>query len=188
MLNLEKFYASGKYKVTMVNPVYGTTIGFLNSQLKVGTSSSWTSLGDNMAKGSIFDTAMQYTFGRTLTTGAFTHQKWDGQEEIQINFSIAYVAINDAFSEVVNKVTDLLRWPLSPEIGTFMKTPLDVKGGQFCTISSTFFTIKDLLPVSVTPEFSQVLSPSGHPIYATVDLNFKTSKALTGHEVKNWFK
>jgi len=188
MLNLDKFYASGKYKVTMNHPTYGVTKGYLSSQLKVNTSSSWTSLGDSLAKGSIGDTIFQFGFGRSMTVGAATHQKWDGQEEIMISFSISYVAVKDAKSEVVDKVADLLRWPLSKEIGIFMKTPLDIKGGEYCTISSSFFIIKDVLPVSVDPEFSQALSPTGHPIYANVGLSFKSIRALTGPEVKKWFK
>ena len=187
-LNLEKFFRSSHYKIRMINPQYGTVSASLMEPLVVSTSGSWSAMADQSSDGGILDLGAQYFKGRSMVIGEFTTQKWAGQNEIEINVKIGFVAIKNAKSEVQDIVAELLQWPLTPQIDTLLKTPLDVFGGEYITLQSKSFLIKELLPVSVTPTFSQVKSPDGHPIWATVDLVFKTSRAVTGPEVRGWFR
>lgn len=193
MLNLEKFKNSDTYQIRLIHPNAsigqgGVVIGWLAAPIVVATASSWSNAAEQRFAGGKIDAAMQWATGRSLTSGAFTYQKWQGPQPVNVSFELAYVATRNAFDEVVKPVRELMKFPLPPEFSAaLLKPPVD-PFGEVCFASAKWFIIPDLLPESTQPQFSHVLSRTGHPTSATVTVSFLSKRAVTVKDVEGWFK
>lgn len=190
-LYLEEFKASENYKIRFIHPLLGVVEGWLKGPPSISTSSQWTDLANQKGGGGKLDSAAQYFTGRSMTMGEFTIQKWQGQSPVMVSFHLAYVAIHDAFNEVVVPVRELLKFPLTPEFTPFLlKTPVDPTGGETacCYALGKWFAIPGLLPVSVQPDYNHTLDKTGHPISATVEISFQYFRACSMQDIQKWFK
>jgi len=188
-LKLKKFKEVDTYKVTFFNSATGETEeGWLTAPPQITFQSSWTSIAEFPARGSVADAVYQATRGRSFTVGFFTFQKWEGEEPLNITFELGYVAIKDAFTEVVKPVITISKWCLTEKfsLGT-LKPPLNPITEEIRVVGK-YFEIGELLPESATIDWGQSIARDGHPTSAKLSFVCKTKRAVDQLDVMMWFK
>lgn len=188
MLDLDQFYNSDIYRVRFVGP-YGNATSWMIAPIQLSTTSTWASMADAQSMGGIPEAGIQKFTGRSTGVSYFAIQNWMGSEIITITFEVGFVALRNAFNEVVVPVREMLKFPLPPTLENPLTPPANafVKDKTF-TVIGKYFEIDDLLPVTVQPQFSKVHSDTGHPISATVGLTFQTARTKSQQDIHVWWK
>ena len=191
-LKIEKFKSSYLYRCVIHHPERGVLKeAWLTQPVRIGTRSEWSSSGEGANTGLVGYIGQRY-LGIVTQTWFNTYQAWQGSQPLDVQFSFAFVAVNDAAKEVMEPTRRLLGWPLSPDrTGTVIKMPIELevpgRGKGITVRAGLHFTIDQLLPVSADVTYGQVYDKKGYPTKADVELQFTTISAMSAVDVDAWF-
>jgi len=169
-IHLAHFKDVNTYEVWFEGP-FNAEKSWLIAPIQISTTSSWSALSDQQSMGG-FPQMTAHLAGRSTLISLFTKQMWMGSEVVNVQFEVGFVALMDAFEEVVKPVREMLKFPLPETLDNPLIPPANamLSSADRFTVHGKYFRIPDLLPVTVQPQFSKVMAEDGHPISATVSL------------------
>jgi hypothetical protein len=189
MLKIEKFKNSDLYKCMLFNPDRGLVDNaYLTQPVQIATQSDWSAFAESPRQG-MAASAIQYATGRSTQVWATTHQSWQGTQPLELHFSFAFIAVNDAYEEVYEPTKKLLTWPLPEDNANPIKTPISLKGdGIEVWIGGEGNLVIDmLLPRTANVTYVNKYDQNGLPIRGDMEVAFTTMRAMSAQDVLAWF-
>lgn len=121
---------------------------------------------------------VKFAAGTSATAQALTYQTWVGTAPMELPFKLLFDAENDAYNDVYKPMRLLEALALPTSNGAFLVAPSF--GGNSVSISvGRFFTIPEVILVSVNTTFDSRLDKNGFPIAGEADVTFRTCKAYS---------
>jgi len=187
---LKQFMDNVDYRVDLTHAYFPgeTLFCYLTSPVILTTRSDW----GPMATQPFADKSgiAQMTVGKSSLVWLATEQAWTGTQPISFSLSVAFIALENAFDEVVEPSRTLLKYPLPPDITDPIKPPAKVKEGIGCSIfigTNIYIPETDLYPVDAQVTFSMVKDKTGNPIRSDAVVSFVTQRAMSADDIDVWF-
>jgi len=185
---LKQFMDNMDYRVDLTHAYQDDIYCYLTSPVVLMTQSGWGTMVESPFKE--WSGIMQMTTGRSTQVWLATEQAWTGTEPIAIQLTMAFIALENAWEEVVKPSKTLLKYPLPPDRTDPIKPPAKMPEKIGCSIFiglNMFIPETDLVPVDAQVTYSQVKDNTGYPIRADATASFKTPRAMSAVDLEQWF-
>lgn len=185
---LKQFMTNLDYRVDLTHAYQDPVYCWLTSPIVLTTRSDWASMVTQpfADKSGI----AQMTIGKSSLIWLATEEAWTGTQPISLQLSVAFLALEDAFLEVVKPTKTLLKYPLPPDRTDPIKPPVKMIPGIGCSVyigMKMYIPKTDLYPVDAQVTYSMVKDLDGHPIRADAVVSFKTPHAMSAVDIEAWF-
>lgn len=134
-------------------------------------------------------------FGIPAKSRYTSAQVWQGSDPIQLSIPFTFVAVNDAKTDVKDKVLTLLKMVAPSEAGGMLFAPgptiaSKILGGRSITLRiGTFLELKDCIITDVQCQFDNVIGVDGIPLRAKVNVDIKSFySCFTVNDLDDLFK
>ena len=185
---LKQFMDNLDYRVDLTHAYQDDIYCYLTAPIVLMTRSGWGTMVESPFKEQ--SGIMQMTTGRSTQVWLATEQAWTGTEPITVQLTMAFIALDNAFEEVVKPTKTLLKYPLPPDRTDPIKPPAKMKEGIGCSIYAgmkMYIPETDLYPVDAQVTYSMVKDKSGYPIRADATASFTTPHAMSAVDLEQWF-
>jgi hypothetical protein len=185
---IKQFYNNMDYRVDMTHAYQPTVYGYLTAPLVLSTRSGWSTMVESPFKE--WSGVAQMTTGRSTQVWLATEEAWTGTEPISIQLTMAFIALENTKSEVVEPTLNLLKYPLPPDRTDPIKPPAKMPQKKGCSLFiglSMYIPETDLVPVDAQVTYSTVKDHAGYPIRADATVSFKTPRAMSAVDLGGWF-
>lgn len=189
MLKLEKMYRnSSPYTVIIRHPRYGRFRSLLTAPISFRTASSWSDVMDQRNDRMVNYAAAEFRDKSTMLA-SFSTQVLQSIEPINLTVQFGKVAINSTRQEILDPVSDLLRWPLPPVIEKPLAPPVNPQKGMLCSLITPWLFIPNfLIPREVTTDLDATLDrEENSPIKYNGTIMFQSFRIVSAAELKSWF-
>lgn len=116
---------------------------------------------------------------------------WESTEPLQLDFNVAFIAMDNVKEEVVDPVKELMSWVVSEKDDDGAITPpFQTTDTDYCSIHGSFFALHQMICLNVSVNTSHFYTKDAGntvPVVTNVSLTFKTSHTLIWDDIENMF-